>query len=221
MNIIFCKMWVWNHILVVQILMRPLRWWNLPFCGTFAFRGYEEAWGVFSSEIWDSSIQAGEAAQFPRVGSRRRSPRDFTSAAIRRDSQYAFTYRGVHSTAQKYKVCGVYWMEHGWSILSAHAPLKRVLGGGKGRLQQNSKAAFSCSISKLNFSGHVFLCGYGVSSINLNITPLRKHSGHAIPIWIPIFWSRVPVSQKRDMTRDTSFQSRRFDSDLKQHLTIQ
>ena len=58
----------------------------------------------------------------------------------------------IHSTAQKYKVCGVYWMEHGWSILSAHAPLKRVLGGGKGRLQQNSKAAFSCSISKLNFS---------------------------------------------------------------------
>ena len=90
--------------------------------------------------------------------------------------------REIHSTAQKYKVCGVYWMEHGWSILSAHAPLKRVLGGGKGRLQQNSKAAFSCSISKLNFSGHVFLGGYDVSSINLNITPPRKHSGHAIPI---------------------------------------
>ena len=152
-------------------------------------------------------------------GSRRRSPRDFTSAAIRRDSQYTFSYGEIHSTAQMYKVCGVCWMEHGWSILSAHAPLKRVLGGGRGRLQQNSKAAFSCSISKLHFSGHVFLGGYGVSSINLNITPPRKHSGHAIPIWIPIFWSRVPVSQKRDMTRDTSFQSRRFDSDLKQHLS--
>ena len=59
--------------------------WNSLFCGTFAFRGDEEAWGGVSG-IWDSSIQARVRAGFSTT---RASLQEFTSAAIRRDSQYA------------------------------------------------------------------------------------------------------------------------------------
>ena len=62
---------------------------------------------------------------------------DFTSAAIRRDSQYAFYGHG--NTVLWWKVqaavCRVCWIAH-----LRHAPLKRVLGGHPGRLHQNSKA---------------------------------------------------------------------------------
>ena len=48
-------------------------------------------------------------------GSRRRSPRDFTSAAIRRDSQYTFTRRNTQYCSKVQgmrRVLDGAWMEH-------------------------------------------------------------------------------------------------------------
>ena len=169
----------------------------LKFCGTFAFRGDEEAWGGVSG-IWDSSIQARVCAGFSGSCA---SLQEFTSAAIRRDSQYAF-YGHANTVLCKGRGCnseeeGVrqYAECVGWAIGSTHH-LNGCLGAARVAYTKIPRRFF------LNFNFQIkFLKteeGYDVKSIHPNISHHRKHSAHAIPIWIPIFRSCLVWRKERE-----------------------
>ena len=146
---------------------------------------------------------------------------EFTSAAIRRDSQYAFhghentvLWKGTGCNSQEggLAVCRVCWMGH-----LQHAPLKRVLGGRPARLHKNSNAIF------LNFKirfpkeePSVYSVDM-MSILKIQIAATIGSTQHT-QSQFEFPYSDPALSEGRNVSKDTSFQSGCFHSDKQQHL---